>query len=115
MVKNSGRDRRDPRRQAVHVVHQVDGVGDADEPEQGDRRILSSRPGEEVHLQAGGRRDQPGHDLGQEFHAAAPSPPVVPKPHQHQQRSAGRHRRHSRQSEDRLIWNRRYSTTHRDR
>ena len=43
--KEGGGDRGDAGRQPVHVVEQVDGVGDTDQPEEGDRHVDRWRSG----------------------------------------------------------------------
>jgi hypothetical protein len=75
-----GGDQRDRRREAVHVVEQVERVGDAHDPEERDEDVdepVPGQPQQEPELQ----EDRGEEDLRQELDLGTEGPHVVQQPH----------------------------------
>ena len=81
-------DGRERRRQAVHVVEQVEGVGDPHEPEDGDRDAQHVVR-HELDPQAGRDRDPGGRDLRCELRQRAQMADVVDDPCDEEQPASG--------------------------
>jgi len=75
------RDGRDPARQPVHVVQQVNGVGDVDHPENGQQEIRH-RLAERAHADARGPEEKGCQNLPDQFHRRAQPPAIIHQPHE---------------------------------
>ena len=73
------RDRGERRREAVHVVEQVERVRHADEPDDRDR-VADPVVADELHLRAGREHDHGGADLRRELRERAEAVEVVDEP-----------------------------------
>ena len=82
---------RDPghrRRQPVHVVEQVEGVRDADEPDDGDR-VADELVVDELHVRPGAEHDRRSADLGGELRERRQAEEVVGEAGQEDERAPG--------------------------
>ena len=85
--QEGGGDRGDAGRQPVHVVEQVDGVGDTDQPEEGDRHVDRRRSGPGQGQPAPDDRRRP-HDLTAQLLVGLEVEEVVDEPDQEQEAPA---------------------------
>ena len=86
--KVRARDDRERRREAVHVVEEVEGVGDADEPEQADRP-RDDVVADQLDVEAAREDDDGRGDLGGELRDRAQVPEVVDEPGDEDDRDTG--------------------------
>ena len=88
--QEGGGDRGDAGRQPVHVVEQVDGVGDADQPEEGDRHVDRRRSGPGQGQPAPDDHRRP-HDLTAQLLVGLEVEEVVDEPDQEQEGAGAEH------------------------
>jgi hypothetical protein len=84
--EEGGGDRGDARRQPVHVVEQVDRIGDADQPDERDRHVEHGclRPGQR---EPEGNHDRRSHDLADQLLVRLEADQIVQQPDQEQERA----------------------------
>ena len=85
--RKAGGDDRRAGRQTVHVVEQIEGVGDADDPQDGQRNGDRREPGR-FDLDAADDQHAGGQDLGDEFGVRPQMAEVVDQAGDEQDRAA---------------------------
>ena len=84
----AARDRGEGRREPVHVVEQVEGVRDPDQPEEPDRPPEDVVP-DDLDAEPAREHDHGGADLNRELDGRAQVPQVVEQPRREEERAAG--------------------------